>query len=81
MSTLASIRSTPAPRSNAARARANPILPELRLPMKRTASMGSRVPPAVMTTRRPRRSRLRCTCSRSFTSATMLSGSAMRPEP
>ena len=44
---------TLAPASRAACATANPILPELRLLMKRTGSIRSRVGPAVMSTRRP----------------------------
>ena len=43
----------------AAQAMAVPCLPEERLPMNRTGSMGSRVPPAVTSTRRPSRGRLR----------------------
>ena len=47
---------TLAPRSRAAAAIAAPIRPVERLPMKRTGSMASRVPPAVTTTWRPARS-------------------------
>ena len=49
---------TSAPASRAACATAKPILPELRLLMKRTGSIGSRVGPAVISTRRPCRSPL-----------------------
>ena len=52
----AAIRVTLAPRSRAASARAKPILPDERLVMTRTGSMGSCVPPAVTTMRRPARS-------------------------
>ena len=44
---------TDAPRSTAASAMAWPCLPDERLPMKRTGSIGSRVPPAVTSTCRP----------------------------
>ena len=44
------------PRSSAASAIAAPIFPVERLPMKRTGSIASRVPPAVTTTWRPARS-------------------------
>jgi hypothetical protein len=47
---------TRAPRSRAASQTAIPIVPVLRLPMKRTGSIGSAVPPAVTTTWRPARS-------------------------
>ena len=40
---------TRAPRSSAASAIATPIRPVERLPMKRTGSIASRVPPAVTT--------------------------------
>ena len=53
-------RVTLAPRLAASSATAWPCLPEDRLPMKRTGSIGSRVPPAVTTTRSPVRS---CSCS------------------
>ena len=55
-STFAAMSVTRAPRSSAASAIATPILPVERLPMKRTGSIGSRVPPAVTTTWRPARS-------------------------
>ena len=51
--TFAAISVTSAPRRAAAAASAIPIRPLERLPMKRTASIGSRVPPAVTRTRRP----------------------------
>ena len=47
---LPAISVTSAPRWAATRATAYPCLPELRLPMKRTGSIGSRVPPAVTST-------------------------------
>ena len=47
---------TRAPRARAASATAMPIRPVLRLPMKRTGSIGSAVPPAVTTTCQPARS-------------------------
>ena len=47
---------TSAPRAAAASAIATPCLPLERLPMKRTGSSGSRVPPAVTRMRRPARS-------------------------
>ena len=47
---------TRAPRASAASAIATPIRPVERLPMKRTGSIASRVPPAVTTTCRPARS-------------------------
>ncbi len=50
-------RVTWAPRAAAASAMAWPCLPDDRLPMKRTGSMGSRVPPAVTRMRTPARSR------------------------
>ncbi len=54
--TLAATRVTSAPLRAAARARAQPCRPVERLPRNRTGSMGSWVPPAEMTTRRPARS-------------------------
>src|SRR5918911_462619 len=44
--TLAAITVTEAPRAAASSASAKPMRPELRLPTKRTESIGSRVPPA-----------------------------------
>src|SRR5579863_10239557 len=44
---------TAAPCASAAAASSLPIFPLDRLPMKRTGSIGSRVPPAVITKRRP----------------------------
>ena len=52
-STFAAMTVTRAPRSSAASAIATPIRPVERLPMKRTGSIASRVPPAVTTTCRP----------------------------
>jgi hypothetical protein len=49
--TFAAIRVTLAPRRAASAASARPIRPEERFPMKRTLSIGSRVPPAVTSTR------------------------------
>ena len=51
--TFAATTVTSAPRFAAAAASAIPIRPLERLPMKRTESIGSRVPPAVTRTRRP----------------------------
>ena len=48
---------TSAPRRAAAAARAMPMRPLERLPMKRTGSIGSRVPPAVTSTRSPSQGR------------------------
>ncbi len=48
--TLAATRVTLAPRRDAASASATPMRPLERLPMKRTESIGSRVPPAVTRT-------------------------------
>src|SRR5688500_1753168 len=70
---------TDAPRSRAPSAMAAPILPEERLPMKRTGSSGSRVPPAVTTTCSPSRSPARA--NRCSTASTMVGGSASRPMP
>ncbi len=50
---LAASRITSAPRRRASSASATPIRPDERLPTKRTLSSGSRVPPAVTSTRRP----------------------------
>ena len=55
-STFAAMTVTRAPRSSAASAIAAPIFPVERLPMKRTGSIASRVPPAVTTMWRPARS-------------------------
>ena len=64
---------TDAPRSRAASAMAAPILPLLRLPMKRTGSSGSRVPPALTTTCSPSRSPARAkSCSTASTIALRL---------
>ena len=54
--TLAATTVTRAPRARAVPARAYPCRPDERLPMNRTGSMGSRVPPAETTTWRPARS-------------------------
>ena len=50
---LAASSVTSAPRRRASSASATPMRPDERLPMKRTASSGSRVPPAVTSTRLP----------------------------
>ncbi len=75
---------TSAPRSRAASASATPIRPEERFPRNRTASSGSRVPPAVTSTRRPASEPFRCVGvgarARSTTAATS-SGSDIRPAP
>ena len=73
--------STEAPRSSAACASAAPILPELALPMKRTASMGSRVPPAVISTRLPFRGWSCCAENNAFRKERMSSVSAILPSP
>ncbi len=73
---------TSAPRERAVRASSTPWRPLLRLPRKRTGSQGSWVPPALMTTRRPRRSSSgRPRRSRSSAAATMADGSGSRPGP
>ena len=69
---------TSAPRATASAAIEAPCLPDERLPTKRTASIGSRVPPAVTSTVRPAKS---CGVSAASTAATMSAGSAMRPDP
>ena len=77
-------RSTTAPRSRAASATATPMRPLERLPMKRTGSMGSAVPPAVTRMRRPSRSRRRPPIGSTIASTTasrMAAGSARRPRP
>jgi hypothetical protein len=57
-------------------------LPDERLPMKRTGSIGSRVPPAVTTTRRPDRSSgLPARRSRPSAAAKISGGSGSRPLP
>ena len=75
-----------APRAAASSAMAWPCLPDERLPMKRTGSMGSRVPPAVTSTCSPARS-WRRPSERGRRAATMASGvgqaagAARRPRP
>ncbi len=71
--------STRAPRAAASSASAKPILPLLRLPMYRTGSMASCVPPAV-TSRRLPLSLLRPTNS-AYKASTMASGSLILPSP
>ncbi len=68
---------TSAPRAAASAAIAYPIFPEERLPMKRTGSIGSRVPPAVTSTFQPSSGRARSRAAASTISA----GSAIRPTP
>ncbi len=71
-------RVTAAPREAASSAMALPIFPEERLPTKRTGSIGSRVPPAVTSTRQP----ARAPPPRAFSRAAKISsGSTMRPGP
>ena len=72
---------SPPPRASAAAAaRAMPIRPLERLPMKRTGSIGSRVPPAVTSTRRPSQGRSPAGRAAS-TLASSSSGSGRRPRP
>ena len=70
---------TAAPRSRAASAIANPIFPEDRLPMNRTGSIGSCVPPALTTMRRPARSP--CAPSACRNAPIISSVSTRRPGP
>ena len=70
---------TSAPWSAKAEARAKPIFPLLRLPRKRTASSGSWVGPAVMSTCLPDKGRVFWKCASTWSA--MSSGSAMRPLP
>ena len=69
---------TAAPRRHAARAIANPILPDERLVTNRTGSIGSCVGPAVTRTFSPARS---CVESILSISATTIAGSGRRPLP
>jgi hypothetical protein len=81
---LAATTVTAAPRRAASLASANPIRPEERLPMKRTASIGSRVPPAVTSTFRPSRSppgRAGASPSAASIAASSSGGSGSRPTP
>ncbi len=78
--TLAAIRVTSAPRFAAAAARAIPIRPLERLPMKRTGSIGSRVPPAVTRTRNPSQG-FSPAGSAASTRASSCPGSGRRPRP
>ncbi len=73
------IITTSAPASRAACATAKPILPELRLLMKRTGSMGSRVGPAVISTRRPLNTPLGTRVESASAASSV--GSSMRPAP
>jgi hypothetical protein len=70
---------TSAPASRAAAAMAKPIFPELRLLMKRTGSMRSRVGPAVSSTRLPARGPEGASVPE--TNPASCSGSSMRPAP
>ncbi len=74
-----------APRRAACRASAKPILPDERLPMKRTLSIGSRVPPAVTSTRtpssRPSPGARSCVASAASQAAKSSAGSGSRPTP
>jgi len=73
------ISDTSAPIAAAAAATAKPILPELRLPMKRTGSISSNVGPAVISTRTPASMALaRIWPANADTSS---SGSSRRPGP
>ena len=72
------IRTTSAPRSRAASARAQPILPDERFDRNRTGSSGSCVGPAVMRIRRPRKSLAQ---SAPEIAARMMSSSGKRPWP
>ena len=72
------ITATSAPASTAAWATAAPICPELRLLIKRTGSMASRVGPAVTSRRAPFSSLV---AKDSAIAASSASGSSMRPGP
>ena len=72
---------TSAPRRRASSATATPMRPDDRLPTYRTASSGSRVPPAETTTRLPRSGLVACERRSSSTRSRMSSGSAIRPIP
>ena len=80
-STWAATRWTSAPRSRAASASAIPCRPDEALPRNRTGSSGSRVPPALTTTRRPARSPVRADDRRARTWLSRSSGSGSRPGP
>ena len=75
---LAASRITSAPRRRASSASATPMRPDERLPTNRTLSSGSRVPPAVTSTRLPASDPGASSCS---TRAAISSGSASRPTP
>ena len=77
--TLAATQVTAAPRRAASSATAKPMRPEERLPTKRTASIGSRVPPAVIKTRTPARSASPAKVA--STAASSSGGSGRRPAP
>ena len=71
---------TSAPRRRASSARATPMRPDERLPTKRTASIGSRVPPALTSTCLPDRL-VAVRQSSELHRAKISSGSAIRPRP
>ena len=77
---LAAITVTSAPRRAASAASAKPIRPLERLPTNRTASSGSRVPPAVTSTRMPSSGRGAPPANISIASR-IAAGSARRPTP
>ena len=78
--TFAATSTTSAPRRRAPSASASPIRPLERLPMKRTESIGSRVPPAVTSTRSPSQDP-RAAGRSASTSASSRSGDGSRPTP
>ena len=78
--TFAATSVTCAPRARARSATARPIRPLERLPMKRTGSIGSRVPPAVTSTRRPSHSPVG-PGSAASTASSSCSGAGSRPAP
>ncbi len=78
---MAAIRVTSAPRRAASAAKATPIRPEERLPTKRTGSIGSRVPPAVTSTRRPSSPEGARVSTAASMAAKTSAGSASRPTP
>src|SRR4051794_5487176 len=84
MATFAATNVTSAPRRTPSAARATPMRPDERFPTKRTESMGSRVPPAVTSTRSPSSERGRkCVGSTSTdcVAASTSAGSASLPGP
>ena len=77
---LARTKATDAPLFRAATAIAAPCLPELRLPMKRTGSIASRVPPAEIRNFFPLRSCCDPICSRKLEIISEVSGNLPTPE-